>query len=247
MDRRAIAVSGIVQGVGFRPLRLRAGDPARPQRLRQEPDRRRPDRGGGRVALPRSVPRRADRRARRPWRGSMTLRWSSRPPRGDRVVPDRAQRARRRQPDLHLARRRDLRRLPGRAVRSRRSPLSLSLPQLHQLRPAADDHHRSALRPRAHDDGRRSRCAPPAAPSTTIPATAASTPSRSPAPRAGRGLRLLDGSGQPIDDVDPLAGAVAALQAGQDRRHQGAGRLSSGLRRRRRGGRGRAAQPQAPR
>ena len=96
-------------------------------------------------------------------------------------VPHRGQRGRRRRPDLHLAGRRHLRRLPGRAVRPGRPPLSLSLPQLHQLRPAADDHHAAPLRPRAHDDGGVSRCAPPAGRSTTTRPTAASTPSRPPA------------------------------------------------------------------
>ena len=113
-------------------------------------------------------------------------------------VPHRGQRGRRRQPDLHLARRRHLRRLPGGAVRSRRPPLSLSLPQLHQLRSAADDHHRRPLRPRAHDDGRRSPCAPPAGRSTTTRPTAASTPSRPPARRAARACSCSDAAGKPI-------------------------------------------------
>ena len=49
MDRRAILVSGIVQGVGFRPYRLRVGDPPAPPRLHQERQRRRAHRGRGRT------------------------------------------------------------------------------------------------------------------------------------------------------------------------------------------------------
>ena len=96
------------------------------------------------------------------------------------------------QPHLHLSRRGHLPRLPGRTVRSRRPPLSLSVSQLHQLRPAADDHHRRPLRPAADDHGlvRDVRRVP--APSTTIPPTAASTPSPPPARPAARGSRLLD-------------------------------------------------------
>ena len=185
MDRRAIAISGIVQGVGFRPhvyglaTRLRLGG------LHQERQRRRPDRGRGRLAFPRPVPRRADRSASAtgPDRRAPVVE-----PAGARrsVIPDRAQRARRGQPDLHLARRRHLRRLPGRAVRSPRSPLPLSLPQLHQLRPPADDHHRRRPTTASGRPWPRSPCAPTAGRSTTTPPTAASTPSRPPAPPAAR-------------------------------------------------------------
>ena len=48
----------------------------------------------------------------------------------------------------------DLRRLPGRAPRSRRPPLPLPVRQLHQLRPALHDRARRPLRPAADDDGR---------------------------------------------------------------------------------------------
>ena len=52
------------------------------------------------------------------------------------------------------ARHRDLRRLPARDLRSRRSPLPLSLHQLHQLRSALQHHRGAAVRPRAHLDAR---------------------------------------------------------------------------------------------
>ena len=52
------------------------------------------------------------------------------------------------------ARQRDLRRLPRRALRSRRSPLSLRVHQLHSLRPALHDHAIAAVRPRDDQHGR---------------------------------------------------------------------------------------------
>ncbi len=52
-----------------------------------------------------------------------------------------------------LPRRCALPRLPRRAVRSRRPPLSLSVHQLHELRPALHDRPRRALRPAPDHDG----------------------------------------------------------------------------------------------
>ena len=78
-------------------------------------------------------------------------------------------------------------------------------------------------------------------------AIAGSTPSRSPARACGPRLRALDSDGQPVETDDPLALGIAALKAGEDRRAQGPGRLPSGVPRRRRRGRGRAAPAQAPR
>ena len=82
---------------------------------------------------------------------------------------------------------RHVRRLPARALRSRRPPLPLSVHQLHQLWAALHDRASRPVRPGPHDDGRRSRCARPAGASTTTRATAASTPSRTPAPTAAPG------------------------------------------------------------
>ena len=55
---------------------------------------------------------------------------------------------------LDPARRRHLRRLPARALRSRRSPLPLPVHQLHAVRAALHDRDGRAVRPAAHDDGR---------------------------------------------------------------------------------------------
>ena len=86
-----------------------------------------------------------------------------------------------------LARHGDLRRLPRRAPRSRRPPPPLPVHQLHQLRPAVHDRPRRPLRPAADDDGRLRdvRCVPGRVRGSR--ATAASTPSRTPARPAARG------------------------------------------------------------
>ena len=65
----------------------------------------------------------------------------------------------------------------------RRPPLPLSLPQLHQLRPALHHHAPHSLRPPANFNGADSKCAPPARPSTTTP--------QSPLPRPAQRLRRL--------------------------------------------------------
>ena len=59
MDRRAIAISGIVQGVGFRPYVFGLATRLRLV-VHQEPRRRGPHRSRGRAARPRSFPGRAD-------------------------------------------------------------------------------------------------------------------------------------------------------------------------------------------
>ena len=91
------------------------------------------------------------------------------------------------------------------ALRPRRPPLPLSVHQLHQLRPALHDRARRSLRPAAHDDGgvRDVRALP--RPSTTTPPTGASTPSRTPAPTAGRSCAGRSAAGE------ALRAAVAAL------------------------------------
>ena len=90
-------------------------------------------------------------------------------------------------PHPRLTRRRDLRRLPARAGRPGRPPLPAPVHHLHQLRPALHHHHRAALRPGGHHDGRLRDVRRLRARSTPTRPTAASTPSRSPAPTAGRG------------------------------------------------------------
>ena len=72
---------------------------------------------------------------------------------------------------------------------TRRPALSLRVHQLHALRAALHDHPRAALRPRADQRWRASRCAPPARPSTARRPTGASTPSPTPARPADRSWR----------------------------------------------------------
>ena len=94
-----------------------------------------------------------------------------------------------------------------------------------------------ALRPR--DDEHGGVRAVPALPRRihVARATAASTPSRTRARRAGRGSRCSTRAARPMRDGDPIAATLARLRARRDRRDQGAGRLPSRLRRaqRRRG------------
>ena len=116
-------------------------------------------------------------------------------PTGERGFRDPRVRARRPARGPGVARLRHLRRLPGRDPRSRRPPLPLSVHQLHQLRPALHDRARRPLRPRADHDGRVRDVRGAATPSTTIPPTAASTRSPTPARTAARELRLVDTGG----------------------------------------------------
>ena len=78
-------------------------------------------------------------------------------------------------------------------TRSGRPPIRASVHHVHQLRTALHRDHRPALRPAGHHDGRLSACATPAPPSTTIPPTGGSTPRPSPARTADRRCR---GSGR---------------------------------------------------
>ena len=106
------------------------------------------------------------------------------------------------------------------------------------------------LRPAVHDDGRLRDVRAPAGPSTTIRPTAASTPSRTPARPAGRGVaaRSPGGAARRRRRARPGRGAAAAaLRARRDRGGQGHRRLPPGLPGRRRGGGGGAAGAQAPR
>ena len=67
-----------------------------------------------------------------------------------------------------------------------RPPLSLSVHQLHELRPALHHHREVALRSRQHVHEGTSPCAERCAPNTAIHSTVASTPSPTHALRAAR-------------------------------------------------------------
>ena len=107
-----------------------------------------------------ALPRAAARARRRRWRASSAI--ARRGRRADRRArASRSSRARAAatptrsvSPDT-----RDLRRLPRRAVRSRRPPLPLPVRQLHELRPALHDRARRPLRPAARRRWPASRCA----------------------------------------------------------------------------------------
>ena len=96
-----------------------------------------------------------------------------------------------------------------------RPPLPLSVSQLHQLRSAADDHHglpTTAQRTTMASFPMCRRCRR----NTTIRPTAAFMPSRPPARPAGRGCELLDAHGEPIETDDPLASFAAGIRGGSE-------------------------------
>ena len=172
--------TGVVQGVGFRPYvyRLAAGWgwPASSSTTRAACWSRSRARRGVAEFLARLAPKRRRwpssssvdvRRARRPASEGFEIRAS---PRGAQRTGQRRQR--------------HLRGLPAGAVRSRRPPPPLSVHQLHQLRAALHDRPRRPLRPAADHDGRLPDVRGGARRSTRTRATAASTPSRTPAPTA---------------------------------------------------------------
>jgi hydrogenase maturation protein HypF len=113
-------------------------------------------------------------------------------------------------PDVRVARRRRVRRLPGRAVRPGRPPLPLPLHQLHQLRAPLHHHRPPPLRPAQHHHA-RVRPVPACAASTTTRRTGASTPSRWPAPPAAP--LWFEG----IDAGRGDRGTDAAIAAAQER------------------------------
>ncbi len=150
------------------------------------------------------------------------------------LVHDSGEQRRRRRRGRHPARRRDVRRLPARALRPGRPPLPLPVPQLHAVRAALHDRALRPVRPRAHDDGglRALR---------RLPARVRGS-LRPPLPR--RADRVPGVRAAP---VDAARGGRLDPPRRRHRRRQGARRLPPRVRRRRRG-RGRApARAQAPR
>ena len=149
---------------------------------------------------------------------------------------------RRRRRAAGLPRRRDVRRLPRGALRSRRPPLPLPVHQLHRLRAAVHDHRVAPVRPRAHVDARVPDVRGLPARVRGSRPTGASTPSPWRAPRAGRGCRSSTPRRRRRSDRD--RGGVPARR--RDRGDQGPRRVPPRVRRHRRG-RGRpAARAQAP-
>ena len=173
-------------------------------------ERGRAARGRGRRRRGRRLPAPAGRRgaAARGDRGGAAQRARA----GRRArLPHPRQPARRRAGRARLARHRDVRRLPARAVRPRRPALPLPVRQLHELRPALHDRARRALRPAAHDDGGLRAVPALRRPSTRTPPTGASTPSPNACPECGPTLRLHPNE---LHGDEALREAVAALREG---------------------------------
>ena len=153
----------------------------------------------------------------------------------------------RRRPRVHRdrPRQRRLRRLPRRAVRSGRPPVSIRLHQLHQLRAALHDHPRPPVRPRAHQHGglravprlpcRIPRPGPPALPCGTQRLPRLRPAARPARCRGARGARRRSGGR-----------GGAGSRPRRNRGGQGPGRLPPRLRRARRGCRRAAARAQEP-
>ena len=154
--RRRFDVAGVVQGVGFRPFVYVTAAGLGADRV-------------GRATTPRGVVvevegdadavaefgRAAARRTRRRWPSSSDVR-STGAARRAAAPASRSRRPPRRAAarTLAVAGRRDLRRLPARAGRPGRPAVPAPVHHLHQLRSAVHDHHRPAVRPAGHHDGR---------------------------------------------------------------------------------------------
>ena len=148
------------------------------------------------------------------------------------------------------SRQRDLRRLPGRALRSRRQALPLPVHQLHELRSPLHDRARRPLRPAEHDDvGVRDVLAVP----RRVP-----RPGGPPLPRSAErlsGLRAAGATsptragarGRGSRRAGPARGDRAGAARRGDRRAEGHRRIPPRVPGRRRGRGGRPARAQAPR
>ena len=126
----------------------------------------------------------------------------------------------------------------ARAVRSRRPPPPLSVHQLHQLRPALHDRPRRPLRPRRLTTmaGFEMCAACRAEYEDPLDRRFHAQPNACPRVRA-RGCGSLDAAGEAVGarrGPDAVAATAAALDAGRDRRRQGARRLPPRVPRRRR-------------
>ena len=189
MERRRFRVRGIVQGVGFRPfvygLALRHGlagfvlNDGDGVVIEAEGSARRSRRVRGRARAPRRRRSRASTASTERPLASV----------GETRVRDRARAraaAAARSIPADVATCDDcLRELFDPADRRYRYPFI----NCTQCGPRFTIVTRRPVRPAEHDDGRRSRCAPSAGASTRIRSTAASTPSRSRVPPAGRSCR----------------------------------------------------------
>ena len=184
-----VAIRGVVQGVGFRPFVYRLAVEHRVRRLGAQRRGGRRDSRRSHGCRHGSVSRRAaqfraagsaDRRVR-----SATVR--DRSDFADFQIRDSRRDAADRP---HFRRSGRLCRLLARDERSGRSAIRISVHQLHELRAALFDHSPASLRSGSHDDGRVADCARAAAGNMRIPPTAATMPSRWPAPPAGRFIEL---------------------------------------------------------
>jgi hydrogenase maturation protein HypF len=181
-----IHITGVVQGVGFRPfvygLALRYGLAGWVRNTSAGVDI---EVDGSPAARWRRLPRRCAPK-RRPWRAS-TAGGKERTPDGfsrfeivhSAPVAGAFQPI---SPDVS-----HLRRLPPRAVRPGRPPLPLPLHQLHQLRPALHHHPRHPLRPPADDDGPLPLC--------DACAAEYNDPAQPPLPRPAGGLSRVRAAG----------------------------------------------------
>ena len=243
--RLAITVRGVVQGVGFRPFVYNAARACGLAGWVLQRGRHGADRGAGRrgCAWMRSSTRLRAAIRRRP--ASTPSKSRKCRPSGGRLATCRAS-FEIRASDRHVGAAADdprrsghVPRVPGRNPRSVAAPLPLSVHQLHQLRPAVVDHRAVALRPAADLDGRVSRCARTAGPSTTIRPTGVFTPSRSPARAAGRRCNCSTAEGREMAAGEAALAAAAQAAVGRPHRgHEGLGRISTAGRcDQRRGGR----------